>query len=490
MESRKKQIKHSLIYFIAMIANRLMPFLAFMVFTRILTKEDYGLLALAEVYAILASGLVHFGMIIVYDRNYFEYKNSKLETGQLLFSTIAFVFFNFLILGILTWCFQGALAQVLLQNPAESSILFWCFCAQFLGDVNYNYYFAYFKNSEEAGNYTSFTIVSGFLNFILGFFFVAGLRIGVIGLIYAQLLANLGVFLYLTVRLSRILPIAFNFKILMSSIRLGVPLLPTIILSVLSKNFNKIILSFLSTLGGVGIFSIGQKVASLTFEVMTTLQNVFSPRMYTKMFDLKEDGKAAVGVYLTPFAYVSVLAGLLIALFSEEIFYVLTPSSYHGAIDIVIVLSMYFGFLFFGKINSVQIVYAKKTFILTLLSAVGIFVNIGLSILMIRIWGALGAAWATFLAALISGYLHFVVSQKYYEIKWQFKELGIIFGLFFSASLALLMCRHFHVSYWGNLGAKSLALVLYGFYGFRIGVFSPTNLQLVRDILISRKTAK
>ena len=59
---------------------------------------------------------------------------------------------------------------------------------------------------------------------------------------------------------------------------------------------------------------------------------------------------------------------LCVALFSEELITVLTPVSYHGAIPIITILSMYMGFLFFGKITGTQLIYSKKTFISSFLT--------------------------------------------------------------------------------------------------------------------------
>src|SRR3989339_1625856 len=138
------------------------------------------------------------------------------------------------------------------------------------------------------------------------------------------------------------------------------------------------------------------------------------------MFDLGDKGGESIGRYLTPFAYASIFPALLISLFSEEVISILTPQSYHGAIDIVIVLSMLYGSYCFGK--QPQLVFAKKTYITSILTLLSISLNIGINIPFVMKWGAIGAAWGTLLSGLISGTVSFVVSQHYYEIKWAYKK--------------------------------------------------------------------
>ena len=51
---------------------------------------------------------------------------------------------------------------------------------------------------------------------------------------------------------------------------------------------------------------------------------------------------------------------------SEEIISVLAPESYYDAIEIVIILSMFYGSLFLACKN--QLIFAKKTYCASLLS--------------------------------------------------------------------------------------------------------------------------
>ena len=72
MASKEKQIKNSLIYLLPVFIGNLIPLAMLSIFTRILTKEDYGVLGLAQVYAIFASGLANFGLTVGYERNFFN----------------------------------------------------------------------------------------------------------------------------------------------------------------------------------------------------------------------------------------------------------------------------------------------------------------------------------------------------------------------------------------------------------------------------------
>jgi len=309
MINKEQQIKNSFLYLLPTITTSFLPFLTIPIFTRILTKEDYGVLALAQVYAIFVNGLVNFGMTAAYDRNYFQHREDRLETAQLLYSILLFVMLNFVLVAGFTYLFRGTLSKLIIGSVEHGNILFWAFCAQFFYGVNY-YYLTYFKNSETARDFVVYTIVGTLINLIISLFLVAYLRIGVIGLIYAQLCSGATIFGVLSYRFIASLPFYLSMPILRNSLQIAYPLTPRIFLGVIGTQFDKYMIGLLASVGGVGIYSIGQRISYVIFTYMTAIENVFSPQVYKRMFDLGDKGGSAIGKYLTPFAYISIFLAL------------------------------------------------------------------------------------------------------------------------------------------------------------------------------------
>jgi len=485
MADKEQQIKNSFIYLLPIIISNLLPFITLPIFTRILTREDYGVLALAQVYAIFVTGLANFGMTVSYDRNYFQYRGNRLETANLLYSTLLFVILSFLFFASLTYLFKGTFSKLIIGSAEHANILFWAFCAQFFSSVNY-YYLAYFKNSETAKKFVVYTIAGSLITIIISLYLIVYLRIGVIGMVYAQLCSGTLVFAILTYKFTNIFPITFSKPIFVESLKISYPLTPRIFLGVIGSQFDKYMIGLLASAGGVGIYSIAQKVAYITFSYMTALENVYAPQVYKRMFDLGNKGGEAVGRYLTPFAYISILITLMISLFSQEIITLLTPSSYHGAIDIVTVLSMLYGSYFFGK--QPQLIFAKKTWITSALTLLTITLNIAINIPFIMKWGAIGAAWATLTAGVISCSISFGISQHYYRIKWEYGKLAYIFLTFFGFSILIILLRDMNAAYSVLLGVKIIAVMIYVLIGIKIRVITMENWMLVKDMLSNLKT--
>lgn len=479
MTNKEQQIKNSFIYLLPLFIGNLIPMMTLPIFTRILTKEDYGVLGLAQVYAIFMSGLANFGLIIGYERNFFQYHEPK-KSSELLYSTLLFVISGLLTIAVLTYLFKSALSKWLIGSSDYADILFWSFCAAGIMSLK-NYYLTYFKNSENAKAYSWYTINENILCVVLSLFMVAYLHIGVIGLVWGQLSASLIVFSVLGFNFLKRHPLAFNWEVFKGSLKISFPLTPRIFLGVIGSQFDKYMIGLLSTLGGVGIYSIGQKIAYVVFDYMTAVQNVFSPQVYKRMFALGEKGGEDVGRYLTPFVYISISLALLISLFSEEIISILTPKSYHGAIDIVIILSMLYASYFFGK--QPQLIFKKKTYITSVLTMLSIILNVIINIPFIMKWGAIGAAWGTLLAGLISGYISFTVSQRYYEIKWEYKKIGAVFAIFFGSAILMILLRNFAIAYPIRLIVKCLMLSFYVFLGMKLKVITKENYEILKQML-------
>lgn len=484
MLSKEKQIKNSLIYFISLGSSMILPMITLPVFTRILTKEDYGVLALAQAYAAFFTGLANFGMTIAYERNYYQYRDDPRKTAQLLYSTLGFVLTNFLVLAVFTYFFQSALSKVVMGYSQNGRMLFWALCAQIFSSAGY-YYLTYFKNSESAQKFAFYSVGMGLMNVALSLLLVGYYRVGVIGIVYAQLVSSAVVFGVLSYKFTRSHPLAFSRQILIESLKISYPLTPRIFLGIVGTQFDKYLVGIMSSIGEVGIYSIGQKFSYMVFAFMTSIENVFTPQVYRMMFNLKEKGAEAIGRYLTPFLYASVLFGILTALFSEELITHLIPKSYHGAIDIVIILSMYYALMFFGK--QPQLVYAKKTSIISMLTILGIFLNATILLPFVMTWKAAGAAWGTLVSSLISGGVTFALSQKYYKIQWEYRKIIPMFALFLGSAVLMVCLRHFWDHYPIRLVLKTVFLAGYVYLGFKIRVFSSENLGVIKNIFWIRR---
>src|SRR6266508_347779 len=180
----RRQISHSVLYLVPVAIGNLIPLLTLPIFTRILSKEEYGVWALANVYAVFVGGLASFGLPSSYERNFFQYRKDRQE-AQLLYSVLACTTVTMSVCALATWLIRDSVAASFLGGARYGSLLFWSFCTTAVAGLK-AYYMTYLRNSERASAYVTYTIAERLLSAVIALLLVAWWRIGVIGLVFGQ----------------------------------------------------------------------------------------------------------------------------------------------------------------------------------------------------------------------------------------------------------------------------------------------------------------
>jgi O-antigen/teichoic acid export membrane protein len=344
------------------------------------------------------------------------------------------------------------------------------------------YFLSYFKNSEEAKSYVFYSIDETVLTTVFSLIFVITFKLQVYGLILGQLISAGCVLMLLIIRFTKRHSIVFDLIALKSTLKLSLPLTPKIFFGVLSSQLDKYLIGLLSSIGGVGIYNIAQKIANVTFTFMTAIQNVFSPQVYSRMFEMDEKSAGkSIGIYLTPFYYISIFVGLLVSLFSEEVIIVLFPIEYHDAINITSIFSILYTSYFFSK--HPQLIYAKRTWLSSVLFIFSIILNVLIGIPFAKIWGPIGVAWGSLLSGIIWGAVYFYVSQKSFYIEWESDKIITITLIFIVSSITLILMRDFHTSYVLRILIKLVSVGVFVQRGLAYRIISKNTFMSLKLLL-------
>jgi O-antigen/teichoic acid export membrane protein len=466
--------RNSLIYIASSIVAAAIPLITLPIFTNYLSIEQFGIYGLVQVFSIFLVGMSNFGLTTAYEREFFEYKELK-DKYTLFYSIITFVLSLQLIIGLFVYLFKTNISIFLIGNANYSTIIFFSFLATAFNSLKV-YFLFYFKNMHNAKLYVTYNISEITMTYSFSVIFLVFFEMGILGLFVGQLISSLFVFIILIFNFLGKIKFSLNKQYLKSALVISFPLTPKIFFGIINNQFDKYMISLLNNLGGVGIYNAAQKIANISFLIMTAVQQVYSPVVYEKMFkNNKEDAGKAIGVYLTPFMFISVFSCLLVCLFSEELIILLTPPEYHGAIKIVTILSLLYATYFFGK--QPQLIYTKKTWISSLLLFISIFLNIIFNIPLILKFGALGAAYGTLFGGLISVIINYNVFQKFFFIDWETtKTIMIYLSLFVFAFLNLILFDfNFPYLYRFILKISFIAIYIY------IGFYSKIILKFIND---------
>lgn len=219
-------------------------------------------------------------------------------------------------------------------------------------------------------------------------------------------------------------------------LRFGLPLLPAILVSWTNEQVDRLVLVWLSGLGGVAIYAAAAKTA-LVFQIATTMfRQAWRPYSMTLIDD--EDRNAVyrtiLQAYMTGFA----ILGLVFTAGSKEIFALLVPEVYGQGIRL---MPWLVGSALLQQsiaVTNVGLLVSKQTAQIGAASSLTVALNIAISVPLILHVGIAGAAIGSFIAllALSALLLHRSNREAAIDFRWQ-GFLGPV-AVYLMASLATI----------------------------------------------------
>jgi O-antigen/teichoic acid export membrane protein len=447
--------------------------------THQLAPDAMGQFFLVQIYTTFLVGVANFGVLTGYERNFFTYEKSGIKSAQLIGSAILFVLINLLLLTFFVYLYQTEINLFVTSNKAPSNLFLILLIAGSISSLS-QYYLTFFKNSGFVKSYLFFTIFQVAIYFFLSLLLLFVYNFKVLALAYAMLISNALTFIILFGVVSKKLPPFFDKNLLKELLKISIPLTPKVFFGVLSTQFDRIMLGLIGSTEAVGVYSIGQKISYTIFQFMSGLGRVFQPEVYRKLFANKHRTHLnEIHDFILPFFYVSIFFALLVAIFAKEFVMIIFPEEYSDATIVVMILSIYYSALFFGKTTGNQLIFAKKTHLSSFLMLVGVVINVGLNIPFIMTFGMIGAAWATTISGIILGIITYFVAQRYAKIIWQWNIvwsiytvliLGIVFALTDYSKFMI-------ISNYVSIAIKFLIVFIYIVLGFKLRLLTKAKIN-------------
>lgn len=416
--------RHGSVYLIGAVSSQLIGFFLIPLYTHYLTPADYGILEILERGLAVLGILGGLGLARAVVRYYFEqtddeYRRRVLATGSLT------VLASSLGLAAVAAALSPWLSVVLLKTSGYAYLV--ALTAAGIGlEVAAAVPMAAMRAREQSTAFITFSLIRLLMGVGLNIWFLAGLHLGLVGIIYSSLIVNLVTGAVMFALLLRESGLRFDRTVQRDMLRFGAPVAPAGI-PVLALHYgDRFILQRLASNAAVGIYSLGYRFGS----VLGTLVNnpfglVWDPYMY------KVAGRPSAGrIYgrvLTYHQIITMAGALCLTLLAPELIRLMADPKYWAASTLVGPVA--FGYAVYGAYNVTYsgIVITKKTGWLPLLSTAAALVNIGANLLLIPRMGAMGAAVATVISFAWLTVTTGVVSQRKLPVAY---EAGRLFHLY------------------------------------------------------------
>jgi O-antigen/teichoic acid export membrane protein len=184
----------------------------------------------------------------------------------------------------------------------------------------------------------------------------------------------------------------------------------------------------LGSLNDVGLISVGTKLASIVLLAVTAFRTAWGPFAYS-LADDEDLARSTYSKVLTYYLLVTMLATVGLSVFSRELVLLLSTVEYEAAASVVPFLSL--SNTIWGAVLIVSIGYgiAKKSYHTTIAVIIGAAVNIGLNIILIPIWGIVGAAVSTMFGNIVALIYSRFAANKYFMVQYEYQRIIPLVGI-------------------------------------------------------------
>tara|TARA_B100002019_G_C21258743_1_gene595436 strand:+ start:886 stop:2316 length:1431 start_codon:yes stop_codon:yes gene_type:complete len=444
-------IKNSKIYFISNITSAIIAIFTLPIFTRFLSPEDFGILALFLIFGSITSQIISLSLGEATRKFYFDDIDFKI----LNFSNLTVILIIFVLFGILIFIFSEYISIYLFNDRLSSKLIFISYlsgCLIFL----FSYQNILFVISERPKQYLLVNLFFNILNPLVAILILINSNLTyesrIISIILISIISTIiGFFLNL-----KFYKIQLSKNYIKKSIIFSGPLTPNKVVSQLNETADKYISNYFLGLSALGILSISIRIADISKLFINSFLQAWTPYFLKNAKNtLINKKKILSGFYII--ISVIFISTYSLALFSEEIIKFLTVEEYYFTIKYVpIICFSIFIIHIFTSLSFNQIISTEQTGSLLKVSFLAFLINIFLNILLIPKFQIYGAIIATMISGFISGIYSFYLGQRFFPISINYSSLIKIILLYVIFNIPIFILVNIQI----NLFAKILLKII------------------------------
>ncbi len=412
MDKYKKLLSNTFIFAVGTFSSKLLTFLLMPFYTSILSTAEYGVgdLISQTVYLLIPLATVGINNSIIR----FALEKNINKSGVL---TTGFV--TILIGFAVMCCFAPLLNQISIFTGYTFLVYFFILFSSL-----HSLFSSFLRSLGYVKLYAFDGIARTLLTILLNILFLAVFKMGVAGYVLATPMADLisSVFLVFTTKLYRHIRLRFiQKKTAIAMLKYSLPLIPTTICSWIINISDRYMITYMIDTSVSGIYAVANKIPT----ILLVIANIFGDAW--QMSSVEERDPRAREKFFSNVSnmYVSIafLVGSFLTVFAKVITTMLTTPEFYSAWTYMPILNMATTFAclsnFLGSVYMVE----KRSLSTFFNILVGAVLNVVLNFFLIPVYGAQGAAIATFVSYFVMFFIKMIHTRKYVKIKWNFLKL-------------------------------------------------------------------
>jgi O-antigen/teichoic acid export membrane protein len=407
-------LKNSVIYLFSSILNKSIPFLLLPVMTKFLSPSEYGLLSIFLIFINLYSAFIGMNIHANISKNFFKVTKYELSKyiGNIFYILVCTFVFYLLLTFFICLCF----------DEIFSISSKWFFALPFISIMTMTnqlnitilrneqrpYIFGFFEIFKTAIIMATTVFCLVVINFgwysqVIGLM-VSGVIFSIIGLWYMYKRG------YLTFE--------FDIEKIKSVLQISVPLIPHVLGGLVIAMSDRFFIEKMVSVEAVGLYAVGYSFGMMLRLFTDAFIKAWSPWFYKNIAEPTEKKKIKIVKYTYLFILCLFVLTVLVAIVANIIMPYFVDEKFLGARIYIFWIALGYAVRGIYQIFFPYLVHINRTSFLAVSSVIAAIVNLLLNYILISIYGAIGAAYATIGAFAISAILVFWYQQKNYYMPW------------------------------------------------------------------------
>ncbi len=477
LDKIKSLSKDTMIYGTSTIIGRFLNFMLVPIYTNIFLPGEFGIIA--NIYAYIAILNVFF--TIGLESGFFKFA-STLEVGskkENFSHPFLGIFINGLILSSILFIFSADFTYFFQIDVSRNILLKYTAIILFF-DAIVVVPFAYLRLEHKPKQFATIKVINIVTNVAFNLIFLLIFKFGIESVFYSNLISSIFTFVLLSPIILKNITFSFNKLLVKELIKFSLPYIPAGVSSNIIQVINRPILNALTNESTVGIFQANYKLGILMMLFVSMFE--FAWRPFFLQNAKEPNAKDIFSKIMTVFIIVASFLFLFLSLFIDNIAHLKLPfkgyligKAYWGGLYIVPIILL--SYLFYGiYINLMAGIYIeKKTKYLPYITGIAAIINVLFNFVLIPRINILGCAIATLLSYITMVIGIYIVSQKYYYIKYEIKKIILLFVLLFLFYLVFILL--------GNYGYWYMKILILAMFSLSIFIFKIIDFKSVRAII-------
>lgn len=480
-----KLARHSVIYGIGSSLGMAGSFLLIPLYTHMLSPAEYGVMELLYRAAEILMLVMMMGVRQAYLRFYFDGKQDEEWQKTVTGTTILFVGLSSLVVILVAYPFTGMVHAAFL-HPIITELPLLLVLAWLPVEMLVNIGLAYFQATMRSGIFVSINLLRLALFLGLSILFVYFYRLGVTGVMAAQVLVTTLIAAALLVFFIHWTKLKLSFPLMKEMVWFGLPYLPASFFMYIIANSDRYFLGINSSLEALGVYALAAKIGMVgTMLLMDPFLKVWSPFIFENY--KKPDGPEMIGRVVTLFTLASVGFALLISVFTPLILPWISDTQFHSAFLLVPIICLAAIIYSLSGLADAGILIAKKTKYKPAIFGSAAAVALLANAVLIPYLDALGAAIASVLSFTALFLVNLAVSNRFYRIGIEMRRIGFLL----LAGIATYLLSYFVLKHTvGGVAAQAgsvLALACFPLLLWASGFFLVGERAAIRQLLRAAK---